>query len=177
MLFLFRTNLESTTSSSENGFLFLTHGGWSQKTTDVNGFLFLTHNGWSPILTPSIPPTTQIPSGGIGHGGVKKYSKRRKYKLVTLEINGKEYKIPYDDLQEFLDELASQKDIRKAIKEKKLKIRIKSAPIQYISQIRESVDRSNEILYMLWRNAVIRYMQDIEDEELLLLSMASWTIH
>ena len=46
---------------------------------------------------------------------------------------------------------------------------IKSAPVEYFTQIESIVDRSNDIFNTLWQRAIQKYLLQLDDEEAILL--------
>jgi len=130
-------------------------------------------NAWGAIAS-AVSTTASAVGSSSRH-------KKRKL-LVVVEIDGVEFRVPYEELLEFIQ---AQKKIfkanaRKVAKKAKKKglapkkadvpiIVLKSAPIDYVPQIKAQIDNNNEIIYTLWRNAVMAYMQEIEEEEILLL--------
>lgn len=126
------------------------------------------------LLTDAEVATTS-PAGGSS-------TKAKRKPLIIVEIDGVEFRVPFDELPQFI---AAQKKVTKAAARKHAQkarkrgitpkpaeapqIVLKSAPIEYLPQIQAAIDNSNDIAYILWRNAILAYMQEVEDEEFLLL--------
>lgn len=107
-------------------------------------------------------------------------SKTRRRRLVIVEVDGKDYRVPVELLQEFLSAVsdkAEQKPIPKKRKQKQKvveavappQIVIKSVAQADIELVQRHVDRTNEIMRQVWEGALKRYLEDIEEEEWLLM--------
>ena len=105
-------------------------------------------------------------------------------KRVVVEVDGKEYVVPIEGLQEFLDEIKNQaklveqsqtkrkkrkKDVRSPAITHQPVVKVISAPLEEIALIQRHVDRTNEIMRQVWESALQRYLEDIEEEEWLLM--------
>jgi hypothetical protein len=113
--------------------------------------------------------------GGIGH---------KKPELCVLTIDGQDYRIRLENLQNFLEENnKKEKDKYPKIKAKKKKTKkadiktlykpekivVKSVPFEYKAQTQASVDRTNEILRKIWESNLTRLINEAEEEEALAL--------
>ncbi len=126
---------------------------------------------------PSTP--TAVQGGGIGHG------KRQKPQIVVVTVDGLDYRVRLENLQAFLDALKTEAKKEEVVKRKVQKIRkaatpkieaprivVKSAPVDYLPMVKQAVDRSNEIMSVLWLRAIERALMELDDEETLLLLLA-----
>lgn len=124
------------------------------------------------------PATSTQPQGGA----VSRSNKPRK--RVVVEVDGKEYVVPIEGLQAFLDEIKNQAKLveQPAPKRKKRTkkvvdtkitdqpvVKVVSAPPEEIALIQRHIDRTNEIMRQVWESALQRYIEDIEEEEWLLM--------
>lgn len=105
---------------------------------------------------------------------------------VVVDVDGKEYVVPIEDLQEFLNAISEKTERvakapkkRKAREQKKIdiqevyapEIKIISVPFEEIALIQRNIDRTNEIMRQVFEGAIRRYLQDLEDEEECLLML------
>ena len=116
-------------------------------------------------------------------GGAVSRGASRKPLIAVIVVDGKDYRVPIDMVQAFVDTLKAK--IKEAPPPKVLKKRrkgktvekvaapihivIKSAPVEYFAQIESIVDRSNEIFNTLWQRAIQKYLLQLDDEEAILL--------
>ena len=116
-------------------------------------------------------------------GGAVSRGASRKPLIAVIAVDGKDYRVPIDLVQAFVDTLKAK--IKEAPPPKVLKKRrkgktvekiaapihivIKSAPVEYFAQIESIVDRSNEIFNTLWQRAIQKYLLQLDDEEAILL--------
>jgi hypothetical protein len=115
--------------------------------------------------------------GGIGGQG------RKKKRLVVVEYDGKEYRVPEDQLQAFLQAIETKAEDKPAVKTiKKRKVRkvvevappeviIKSAPPDIIESVQTQVDYANIKIANILHDAAIRYFQQMDEEDELILLM------
>lgn len=122
-----------------------------------------------------IPPAP-VQGGGIGHG------KRQKPQIIVVTVDGLDYRVRLENLQAFLDALKTEAKKEEVVKRKVQKIRkaatpkieaprivVKSAPVEYLPMVQQAVDRSNEVMSVLWLRAIERALMELDDEETLLL--------
>jgi len=128
---------------------------------------------------PAVPVVpVEVPTGGgIGHGKGKK-----RPKLVIVEIDGVEFKVPYDQLSNFI---SAQKKIIKAEnrrvtqkakrngrelpKQELPSVVIIDAPQEYLPLIKAQIDNRSEIYYKLWQSSLLEYIRRRDDEEIMVL--------
>lgn len=119
----------------------------------------------------------------VSSGGAVSRGASRKPLIAVIAVDGKDYRVPIDLVQAFVDTLKAK--IKEAPPPKVLKKRrkgktvekiaapihivIKSAPVEYFAQIESIVDRSNEIFNTLWQRAIQKYLLQLDDEEAILL--------
>lgn len=129
-------------------------------------------NSWGRIDT-----ATAVTGGAASRGG------SRRPLVAVIAVDGKDYRVPIDMVQEFVDALKAKikeapppKVLKKRRKSKTVEkvaapihIVIKSAPVEYFAQIESIVDRSNEIFNTLWQRAIQKYLLQLDDEEAILL--------
>lgn len=113
-------------------------------------------------------------------GGVSTKTRKR---LVVVEYDGKEYRILESQLQAFLESIQSKAEDKKPVKTVKRRkvtkvvevapseVVIKSAPQDIIEQVKLQVDNANAKIASVLHKAAIRYFQEIEDEDELILLM------
>ena len=127
-------------------------------------------NSWGSIAVAST-------GGAVSRGGFKRPL------VAVIAVDGKDYRVPIDMVQEFVDALKAK--IKEAPPPKVLKKRrkgktvekvaapihivIRSAPVEYFAQIESIIDRSNEIFNTLWQRAIQKYLLQLDDEEAILL--------
>lgn len=126
-----------------------------------------------------VPIIRQIAAGGI--------VKQRK-RLVVVEVDGKEYRVLERDLPAFLDAVKAEakasvkKSVKRARKQNKtevveeifeqpLQVRVKSAPPDIIPKISAQVSQVNVAISDFFTRALEKHLQEVEDEEILILSM------
>lgn len=115
--------------------------------------------------------------GGIGHGGYKK-------RLIVVDVDGEEFRVPESQLQSFLDsvrETVQEAHVEDRIvkkKSKKAKVEVKPVEVKVLyapQEIEESValqvKQSNDLFNRMMSAALIVYLAEIEEEEALLLLM------
>lgn len=115
-----------------------------------------------------IPNTT----GGPGRG-----SSRTHRQTVVVEYDGKEYRVPIENLGSFLDarkesvKLAPVKIYKKkhgkriSVENSSPVVKLVSVPKEYVAECRKQIDRTNEILEHIWRGLIQRGLNLIADEE------------
>lgn len=127
-------------------------------------------NSWGRLVTAST-------GGAASRGGFKRPL------IAVVEVDGKAYRVPIDQAQEFFDALkAKVKSLPKPVfkrRKKKgriikeviepIKIVIKSAPVEYFAQIEAMVDRTSEVFNTIWNRALQQYLLEQDDEEAILL--------
>lgn len=123
---------------------------------------------------------TVVSSSRAAGGG----SGRRKNKLVVVEYEGKEYRVSEWNIYSFLQALRTKEQVKAEKRPVKVKstgkstkkkveafyvpeVRIVKAPDDVFYKIQEEVDRTNEVLSLIYEKLAI--MQD--DEEVLLLTI------
>lgn len=106
-------------------------------------------------------------------GGISKKSR-----LFVVEVDGIEYRVPQSKLQSFLDSIPKKVKEKKAQRKKKLTERfvpvefeIKSAPIQFIEKLQTEPIYASIKANKQFLDAVIRYQQELDDEEAILILM------
>lgn len=126
-----------------------------------------TLNGQSATLTYSGSAST-IPAGG----GKSKGGKKR---TIIIEVDGKDYRMDEGYVSTFLANL-EQKVVEQPVSRKKAKfvrkapvIVVKSAPVEYIARAQQEVDRTSEKIDALFNIALIRYAQELDDEDAILM--------
>lgn len=132
------------------------------------------------IVGAVIPPA--VTAGGRGSKG----REERQHKPVAIvEYKGRDYRVPLDALDSFLEVIkkkAEQPEPVKVVKRKKkktLKVQpnqppllvIKSAPVEYQIEFKQFVDRSNEILMKIWQGMIARSLAELDDEEAILMCL------
>ena len=127
-------------------------------------------NSWGRIVAAAT-------GGAVSRGGFKRPL------VAIIAVDGKDYRVPIDMVQEFVDtlkakikEAPAQKVLKKRRKGKTVEklaapihIVVKSAPVEYFAQIESIIDRSNEIFNTLWQRAIQKYLLQLDDEEAILL--------
>lgn len=104
---------------------------------------------------------------------------------IVLEVDGKEYRLFADELEAFLASLkqnVQEAPQPKKRKKKKIKIsevlnqeidlpkiRVVSAPVDIIPQLSAQIARTNVVLANIMSQAMQRYAEDIDDEEVILM--------
>lgn len=108
-----------------------------------------------------------------GGGGTQKKRK----KLAVLEVDGKEYVIPADDVQSFLNSVVKtdKKKIKKQEEKKQVPaiapaVRIVEVAPEVEQVVVQKVDKTNELLLSAWSRAIERELE--EEEELIWLLVA-----
>lgn len=126
-------------------------------------------------------PTPATTGGGIGHG-----KKQRKPRLAVITVDGQDYRVPVEEVPAFLarmrEELqepaAIEKAVEKRAKTKKSvvveppRIRVKSAPVEIIQQVKIDVEKNNKIIEALWSGLIAMYEREIDEEETIILLLA-----
>lgn len=114
----------------------------------------------APIITPQV-------QGGIS-----------KSRIVVVEVDGAEYRVPQNKLQSFLYSIPKKAEEKKAQRKKApterfkpVEIEIKSAPIQFIEKLQTEPIYASLKANKLFLQAAIRYQQELDDEEAILLLM------
>jgi hypothetical protein len=118
---------------------------------------------------------TYVANRQVGASGFRR-------QLIVVEIDGKEYRIFADELESFLASMkqeAKDEPVKVSKKTKKVKkaivrlpeIKIISAPVSIIPQLKAQIERTNVVLYNIMSKAMQRYSDDIEDEELILMML------
>lgn len=127
-------------------------------------------------LTSAVVEQLVAIGGGIGH------AKRPRPQLAVVTVDGQDYRVPIAKLQAFLDSLKKEVQASEVVKRKVKKIRkaatpkfevprivVKSAPAEYLPMVQQQVDRSNEIMAVLWQRAIELALMELEDEETLMM--------
>lgn len=145
---------------------------WGDVTTNP-GSIRGTASG-SSTASGTLSFITVAVGGGIGH------SKTRvaKPKIAVVTIDGQDYRIPIDRVQSFLDAQVKKLEVVKPVKvvkknnKKTVKVEnkppqivIKSAPVEMMPMIQSYIDKSNEILRIIWERTIARMIQDMEDDD------------
>lgn len=107
---------------------------------------------------------------------------RTKVALAVVEYDGKQYRLPVEDVYLFLDAIKEESKVPKPVKvkrkkgrktlvveDKKPKVVLISAPREFSPMIQTAIDRTNEILEHIWRSLTQRLLNELDDEEALLL--------
>lgn len=132
----------------------------------------------------TLTAVSQIPEETPVRGGAVSRSKAPRRRVI-VEVDGKEYIVPIEGLQEFLDAVSQKvetavevahKPRKKARKQKVTHtpvvstpvVKIVSAPVEEISLIQKHIDRTNEIMRQVMEGALQRYLNELDDEETLL---------
>lgn len=89
----------------------------------------------------------------------------KKKRLVVVEFDDRKFKVEEENLPTFLQEIEQKAEVKVA-GSKKPKVKIVSAPKEVRLSIKQEVDRTNEILAMIYMK--VREMQDEEDALLLM---------
>ncbi len=122
---------------------------------------------------------TPVEAPPVGAGGSS--SRKKRPRIAIVEIDGKEYRVPVEQLQEFLNAIPQKADPQPIPKKRKQKqkavqavqsapqIIVRSIPVEDIELVQRHVDRTNEIMRQVWEGAIKRYLEDIEEEEWLLM--------
>lgn len=105
-------------------------------------------------------------------GGISK----KKSRLFVIEVDGVEYRVPQNKLQSFLDAIpkkVEEKKVQRKVTErfKPVEIEIVSAPIQFIEKLNTEPIYASLKANKLFIQAAIRYQQELDDEEAILLLM------
>jgi hypothetical protein len=98
------------------------------------------------------------PSGVRGSG--------KKKRLVVVEFDGDKFKVEEENLPSLLQEIEQKAEVQ-VTENKKPQVKIVSAPKEVRLSIKQEVDRTNEILAMIYRKVM-----EMEDEENVILLMA-----
>lgn len=108
-------------------------------------------------------------SNDAASGGGGGTQKKRK-KLAVLEVDGKEYVIPADDIQSFLNSLvkpdkkkAKKQEIKKPVPVVAPEVRIVEVAPEIERVVVQKVDRTNELLLAAWNRAIERELEEEED--------------
>lgn len=117
-------------------------------------------NSTAPVVT----------GGGIGHGG-------KKPRLIIVDVDGTEYRVPESKLASFLDAIpkkvaeqkAKSKKTQKQARFEPVQLEIKSAPVDMIQRVQTDVIYAKLKANQLFLQAAIRYQQELDDEEAILL--------
>ena len=105
--------------------------------------------------------------------------------IAVVEYDGRDYRVPLDKLDDFLElvkKKAETPEPVKVVKKKKKKtlkvspqqppkLVIKSAPPEFLMEFEQFVDRSNEILDKIWQGMISRALAELDDEEAILLTL------
>jgi hypothetical protein len=103
--------------------------------------------------------------------------------IAVVEYDGRDYRVPLDNLDSFLELIkkkAEKPEPVKVVKKKKKKtlkvsseqppkLVIKSAPPEFMAEFKQFVDKSNEVLEKIWQGLISRALAELDDEEALLL--------
>ena len=106
-------------------------------------------------------------SSAVKHSGVRGSGKKKR--LVVVDFDGKQFKLEEENVSFFLESIEQKAEVKVAErdKEKKPKVKIVSAPKEVRLSIKQEVDRTNEILAMIYKK-----FMEMEDEENVILLMA-----
>lgn len=128
-------------------------------------------NAWGSIVS-------AVQGGGFSRS-------RNSPQIVVVSVDGQDYRVSIYTLQAFLDALKKDVQTSEVVKRKVQKIRkakspvveaprivVKSAPVEYLPMVQQQVDRSNEIMAVLWLKAIERALLELDDEETLMLLLA-----
>lgn len=106
-------------------------------------------------------------------GGLSKRSR-----LFVIEVDGTEYRVPQSKLQSFLDAIPKKVEEKKMQRKKTsqarfepVDIEIKSAPIQFLEKLDTAPIYASLKANKQFIQAAIRYQQELDDEEAILLLM------
>ena len=175
------TLLKNSALSANTGSYTLT-GQDATFTYVVPGRYVLTANAGSYVYNGNdasftyVPIPSQVTGGGI--------PQRKRPVIVVVEVDGKEYRIPQEQLQAFLESIQQQAEViaeekpvtvkktRRKVKEvptEPLKIVIKSAPVDVVPQINKQIALTNQILANIFADATQKYLAELDDEEVLLM--------
>jgi len=107
-------------------------------------------------------------------GGISK----KKSRLFVIELDGVEYRVPQSKLQSFLDAIPKKVEEKKTQRKTTSRARFEPVEIEIISAPIEVIQRlDTEPIYAslkankLFIQAAIRYQQELDDEEAILLLM------
>jgi hypothetical protein len=107
-------------------------------------------------------------------GGISK----KKSRLFVIEVDGVEYRVPQNKLQSFLDAIPKKVEEKKIQRKKTsqarfepVEIEIISAPIEVIQKLDTEPIYASLKANKLFIQAAIRYQQELDDEEAILLLM------
>jgi hypothetical protein len=132
--------------------------------TCLTGVYSLT--GSSAVLTKSGSAQNQV-AGGIS----------KKSRLFIIEVDGTEYRVPQNKLESFLEAIpkkVEEKKVQRKAPTKRFKpvdIEIVSAPIAFIEKLKTAPIYASLRANEQFINAAIRYQQELDDEEAILLLM------
>jgi hypothetical protein len=113
---------------------------------------------------------------------------QRKSRLIIVDVDGKEYRVPIAQLDSFLQAIKveakqeAKQTIKKSKKKKQIveqvfepyvKIEIKSIPVKSIPSIFKKIENTNIEIHNIFYLAMQKYLRDAdeEEEEILLLAM------
>jgi len=103
---------------------------------------------------------------------------RKKSRLFVIEVDGTEYRVPQSKLQSFLDAIPKKVEEKKIQRKKTSRARFEPVEIEIISAPIEVIQKlDTEPIYASLRankqfiQAAIRYQQELDDEEAILLLM------
>ncbi len=126
------------------------------------------------------PVPVSEPQGGGGRGSRGREA-RRKNQIAVVEYDGRDYRVPLDNLESFLELVKKKAEIPAPVKvaKKKAKVSpkvsprivIKSAPPGFMAEFQQFADRSNEILEKIWQGMISRALAELDDEEAILLTL------
>lgn len=100
---------------------------------------------------------------GAVKSGVRGSGKKKR--LVVVEFDDRKFRVEEENLPTFLKEIEQKAEVKVA-EGTKPKVKIVSAPKEVRLSIKQEVDRTNEILAMIYMK--VREMQDEEDALLLM---------
>ena len=165
----------------------ITHTGTGALTVnavEVSGTGTLSHTGTGDLTTgdvtvsgyDSTPVTTTTPTGGIGHGGKRK-------RTIVVDVDGKEYRVSEEQLPAFLELVKEKAEVEPPkVEKRKTRRKIVETPVAPVVtvkvaepevrfKIQAQVDRTNEILQAIIAASYQRYLEDNEDDEMLLMML------
>lgn len=133
----------------------------------------ITLDGISVNIAQSSSAVVEVvqPGGGKSKGGKKR--------TIIIEVDGKDYRMDEGYVNIFLSNLqqkVKEQLAEQAISRKKARfvrkapvIVVKSAPVEYVARVQQEFDRTSEKIDALFNMALIRYAQELDDEDALLM--------
>jgi hypothetical protein len=141
----------------------------SGNTGSVTGTVNVTTGNDTATAEGNTPASqTQAIGGGL----------RKKSRLFVIEVDGTEYRVPQSKLQSFLDAIPQKVEEKKVQRKKTSKARFEpveieiiSAPIEVIQKLDTAPIYASLKANKQFIQAAIRYQQELDDEEAILLLM------